>query len=123
MICTTYKMFFGTLADPAKLEIITLLNREPKNVSQISTMLKREQSCVSHNLRKLKELGFVTVQQRGKERVYYLDKKVIQPLLRLIQGHVDTYYAHYCRCQGIRFRERCNNKSKKYIKKKKTWEK
>lgn len=110
MICNTYKLFFGTLADPTKLEILQVLKENPCNVSAICTKLKQEQSCISHNLRRLKELGFVTMIPRGKERVYSLDTEVIRPLLDLVQEHVDTYYKHYCKCTGRAYTQRWKNK-------------
>ncbi|MBU90073.1 transcriptional regulator [Candidatus Woesearchaeota archaeon] len=100
MICNTYVQFFTPLSDPARLEIIKTLRESPKNVTQISKKLNFEQSRVSHNLRKLKELGFINVKPSGKERIYGLDKKTILPLLKLIDEHVDTYYKHYCKCHG-----------------------
>jgi len=100
MICQTYIQFFQSLVDPTRLEIIKLLREGPRTVSDISNKLKFEQSRVSHNLRKLKELGFVNMSPRGKERIYDIDKKTIKPLLKLIDGHVDKYYKHYCKCKG-----------------------
>ena len=100
MICNTYVQFFTSLSDPARLEIIKTLRESPKNVTQISEKLKFEQSRVSHNLRKLKELGFINVRPNGKERIYSIDKKTMEPLLKLIDKHVDTYYRHYCKCRG-----------------------
>lgn len=111
MICNTYIQFFSTLADPTKLEIIRLLKEKPKNVGQICEELKFEQSRVSHNLRKLKELGFVKVEPQGKQRVYGIDKKTIKPLLNLIDKHVDTYYHVYCKCKGNAKAKRWGKKS------------
>jgi len=98
MHCNKYVSFFKTLADPTRLAIIKSLRVKPKNVSDLCKELKFEQSRVSHNLRKLKELGFVTMQPEGKQRVYTLDQKTILPLLKIIDKHVDTYYKHYCKC-------------------------
>lgn len=100
MICETYIQFFKSLTDPTRLEIIKTLREGSKGVSELCNELTFEQSRVSHNLRKLKELGFVTVTKKGKQRIYEIDKKTILPLLKLIDGHVDTYYKHYCRCKG-----------------------
>ena len=99
MICETYVQFFSSLSDLSRLEIIKSLRDSPKNVSELSQTLNYEQSRVSHNLRKLKELGFVVQKPNGKERVYEIDK-TITPLLKLIDTHVDTYYKHYCKCKG-----------------------
>ena len=100
MICKTYIHFFKTLADPTKLDIIKTLREGPRSVLELSSKLKLEQSRTSHNLRKLKELGFVTITPNGKQRIYDIDKKTILPLLKLIDGHVDVYYKHYCKCKG-----------------------
>jgi len=106
MICNTYIQFFQTLADPSKLAIVTLLQKESKSVSEICNELNFEQSRVSHNLRKLKELGFVIVKPNGKERIYSIDEKSIKPLLKLIKTHVDKYYHNYCKCKGKTKKER-----------------
>jgi len=100
MICKTYIHFFRTLADPTKLDIIKTLRGGPRSVLDLSATLKIEQSRASHNLRKLKNQGFVTVTPNGKQRIYEIDKKTILPLLKLIDGHVDVYYKHYCKCKG-----------------------
>lgn len=108
MICNTYKFFFGTLADESKLNILKALKKGSKTVSELQAELKSEQSCVSHNLRKLKQLGFVHSKIKGKYREYSIDKKTISPLLILIDKHVDTYYKHYCRCVGKAKKTRWN---------------
>ena len=106
MICKAYDTFFRTLADESKLEIINLLSKGPKNVTELSKKLGFEQSRVSHNLRVLGERGFVKVKKNGKERIYSLDEEVVVPILTLIDKHVDRYYKHYCKCKGIKWRDR-----------------
>ena len=106
MICKTYEIFFKIMADKSKLELINLLSKGPKNVTELSEKLGFEQSRVSHNLRVLGEKGFVLVKKQGKERIYSLDEEVIVPLLKLIDKHVERYYKHYCRCKGIPWRQR-----------------
>ena len=111
MICNTYIQFFSTLADPTKLEILRLLREESKSVNQICEELGFEQSRVSHNLIKLKELGFIDVEPHGKQRFYSIDKKTIKPLLNLINKHVDNYYHKYCECKGNAKLNRWGNKN------------
>lgn len=108
MICQTYIHFFKTLADPSQLEIIKALRAGNRNVSQLSQELGFEQSRVSHNLRKLKEQGFVVQTTQGKNRIYSLEPATIIPLLSIIDKHVDTYYKHYCKCKGKAKKERWN---------------
>ena len=95
MINKSYKRFFITLANKNRLKIIYLLQKQgSKNVSDIVEGTKLEQTLISHNLKRLLECHFVEVQQSGKERVYSLNKKTIQPLLALMDKHVSTYCIH-----------------------------
>ena len=101
-----YDVFFSTLADRTKLDIINILSKNDLNVSEISKKLNLEQSRVSHNLKVLLERNFVIVSQKGKSRVYSLEKKTITPLLKIIDKHVENYYSDYCKCKGIPWRKR-----------------
>ena len=88
----SYKRFFITLANNNRLKIIHFLQKQgSKNVSDIVEGAKLEQTLVSHNLKRLLECHFVEVEQSGKERVYSLNKKTIQPLLALMDRHVNSY--------------------------------
>lgn len=105
MICNTYKMFFGTLGDETKLNIIQQLRKEPRNVTELCRTLKKNQSTISHSLAKLKKLGFVTNRTEGKQRIYSIDTTVLD-LLKLMDKHIDKYYAHYCKCVGEQKKKR-----------------
>jgi ArsR family transcriptional regulator, zinc-responsive transcriptional repressor len=100
MICNTYKMFFGTLADGNKLNILKALRKGPKSVTELKNELKKEQSCISHCLKKLKQLHFVKSKVAGKQRIYSIEDKTILPLLKLIDKHMKTYNKHLCKCTG-----------------------
>ncbi len=83
-----YTFFFSALSHGPRMEIIGLLRHGSKTVGEISEALKHEQSRVSHNLRCLADCGFLTVERKGKNRVYSLNKETIEPLLRLIDIHI-----------------------------------
>ena len=106
MICNSYKIFFSTLADDTKLDIINLLSKGPKTVSDICNTLNLEQSRVSHNLKAMADRHFVAVKKAGKNRVYSLDDEYIVPILELIDEHVEHFYKNYCKCRGIPWRKR-----------------
>ena len=106
MICNSYKIFFTTLADDTKLDIINLLSKGPKTVTEICEKLKLEQSRVSHNLKAMADRHFVKVKKVGKTRVYSLDEEYIVPILKLIDEHVEHFYKNYCKCNGIPWRKR-----------------
>ena len=90
----TYKIFFGTLVSNSRLKIINLLRKEKKNVSQIIKELKMNQTSVSHNLKRLKDCGFVEVEAIGKFRYYVLNKKTIMPLMNIIDEHMKSNCIH-----------------------------
>ncbi len=83
-----YKLFFRTLANKNRLEIINLLRKGPECVNEITKKLNFNQTTVSHNLKRLQKCGFVFVEQKGKHRYYSLNKKTIKPLMGMIDGHM-----------------------------------
>ena len=86
-----YKTFFGTLANQHRIDIIEALSKGSKNVTQICKATKCNQSTVSHNLQRLEHCGFVFVKPNGKERIYKLNDKTIQPLLDIMHKHMENY--------------------------------
>lgn len=99
----TYHIFFTNLANPLKIEIILSLRKKPKNVTQISEELDVEQSKVSHALRNLRSCNIVDVEQKGKERIYSLNKDTIVPMLSLIDRHAKTFCKGNCKsCERCR---------------------
>jgi len=82
-----YHSFFSNLANPLKMRLVLELNRGEKNVSELSKKLKEEQSKVSHALSSLKRCNIVEMKQKGKERVYSLNKSTIVPILQIIRHH------------------------------------
>ena len=89
-----YKIFFGTLVSESRLKIINFLRNGKKNVSEIMSELKMDQTCVSHDLSRLKRCGFVKMETEGKYRYYSLNEETIKPLMRLIDEHMSRYCIH-----------------------------
>lgn len=96
-----YHVFFSNLANPLRISIIQSLKEKEKNVTEISKDLNVEQSKVSHSLSSLRCCNIVNVKQKGKQRIYYLNKNTILPMLKLIDNHSKTF----CKC------ECCENKN------------
>lgn len=90
----TYKLFFGSLANPNRLQIITVLRRGKKNVTEICTATGFEQTMVSHNLKRLERCGMVFAEQRGKHRYYRVNTESITTILALIDKHMEKYCVH-----------------------------
>jgi len=97
---STYHIFFTNLANPLKIKIIISLKDKEKNVNELSKDLKVEQSKISHALASLRCCNIVEVKQKGKERIYSLNKKTIVPMLKLIDKHAKTFCSGNCKGCG-----------------------
>lgn len=93
----TYHLFFGNLASPLRVEIISALQAKKMSVSELSKEIKVEQSKLSHALAGLRGCKIVDVEQKGKERIYSLNKKTIVPILRLIDEHAKNFCKGECK--------------------------
>lgn len=91
-----YYLFFGNLANPLKIEIISELKKKPMSVLELARELKVEQSKLSHALASLRCCSIVQVKQEGKKRIYQLNKETITPMLELIDKH-ETKFCKECR--------------------------
>ncbi|OGJ13190.1 hypothetical protein A3K82_01265 [Candidatus Pacearchaeota archaeon RBG_19FT_COMBO_34_9] len=92
----SYNIFFTNLANPLKIGIILALRKKERNVGDIAKELSVEQSKISHALKSLKNCKIVNVKNRGKERIYSLNKKTILPMLELIDKHAICYCKNKC---------------------------
>jgi DNA-binding transcriptional ArsR family regulator len=101
MIKSTYHFFFMNLANPLRISIIECIKKDGKSVNEISTELKVEQSKISHALASLRSCNIVEVEQKGKQRIYFLNKKTIVPMLKLIDKHAECFCGNKCsKCEG-----------------------
>ncbi len=86
-----YHIFFGNLANPLKVDIISELKKGSRSVLELAEKLKVEQSKLSHALASLRCCSIVNVKQEGKKRVYSLNKETILPMLKLIDKHENKF--------------------------------
>ncbi len=86
-----YRLFFSTLGNQSRLEILNALRNGKKNVTEICAAAKLEQSLVSHHLKELEYHGMIFREKNGKFSYFQLNKKTIQPLLQLIEDHMGEY--------------------------------
>lgn len=91
MTCKTYHIFFRNLANPLKTKIITALKEKSMTVNELSKKIKIEQSKLSHALINLRACNILNFEQKGKNRIYSLNKKTIIPILKIIDKHKQNY--------------------------------
>ncbi len=91
-----YYIFFGNLANPLKIGIITLLKERDMSVSEIVGELGVEQSKLSHALKSLRDCNIVNAKRDGKKRIYSLNKTTILPMLEIIDKHEKDFCKGKC---------------------------
>jgi len=96
MRCNSLNIFFTHFANKTKLDIILILKEKPLSVTKIAEKIKEEQSKVSHNLKSLVSCNLLTVERKGKQRIYSLNKETVLPILKLVQQHVQTHCRGGC---------------------------
>ena len=96
---STYHVFFNTLANPIRMNIILSLKKKEKSVTELSKDMGLEQSKISHALAVLRCCNIVKVKQKGKQRIYLLNKDTILPIFKLIEKHASTHCEKCSACK------------------------
>ncbi len=97
--CTeAYYIIFSTLANRTRLAIIDLLRDGNKSVSEIAKLLEHDENIVSSNLSHLAKCFIVLSTGSGKEKTYFLNKEIIEPLGELLEFHVEKYCPGLTKC-------------------------
>ena len=73
--------FFSIFSDYTRLKVISALAISEMCVSDLSTLLKLNQTTVSHQLRLLKSLNAVTTRRQGKVVFYSLRNDTLSDVL------------------------------------------
>lgn len=87
--------WFRCLADPTRLQILSLLasERREMTVGEIVAAMEVSQSTVSEHLRRLAETCFVHVEHRGTSSLFRINESCIEcfpSAAELVMGHVET---------------------------------
>ena len=93
-----YYLFFRHLSNPLRIKIISALKEKPCSVLELAEKLRVEQSKLSHALSSLRYCSIVQVEQKGKQRIYHLNKETILPILKII----DKHKTKFCKVQVIK---------------------
>ena len=104
-----YYRFFSALANRTRLAIIDVLKDSPKTILEISEILDLKESTITDTLKPLEGCMIVNFQKTGKEKLYSLNKEIVEPLSEILSFHVNKY------CPGL---EKCipPSKLKEYMK-------
>lgn len=81
--------FFGTLADPTRLRLLSVLATKELCVCDLATLLKMSESAVSHQLRVLRGQRLVNYRKEGRNVHYSLADSHVINLYREVAEHLD----------------------------------
>lgn len=77
------------LATPSRLHLLDHLRHGPLTVGELTDAVGMEQSAVSHQLRHLRELGFVIAERQGRHVAYRLFDDHIVDLIDQAMSHAE----------------------------------
>lgn len=77
------------LAAPSRLLILESLAEGPLTVGEITETVGMEQSAVSHQLRLLRDLGFVVAERRGRHMLYRIFDSHVAELVNQAVFHAE----------------------------------
>lgn len=72
------------LADASRLQILGLCAQAEHKVDDLATALALKAPTVSHHLKRLRELGLVTMRADGTQHLYRLDEATLQRLAKTL---------------------------------------
>jgi ArsR family transcriptional regulator, lead/cadmium/zinc/bismuth-responsive transcriptional repressor len=81
--------FFGALADPHRLKLLSALAKAELCVCDLAAVVKMSESAVSHQLRLLRNLRLVKHRREGRNVYYSLADAHIANLYREVAEHLD----------------------------------
>src|SRR5919112_2479053 len=77
---------FNAIAEPQRREILVLVRRGERPVTELARDLWMSQPQTSKHLRVLREVGLVRVRGAGKQRLYALDARGLRPVHEWVGG-------------------------------------
>ena len=101
--------FLKCMGEPTRLQILKLLAEGERCVGELTSVLNKEQSLISHHLRALKECNIVKERQEA-QKVYY--KLTDARLARLvIDSEALMKELSLCKCQEVNYGKEENQRS------------
>lgn len=83
--------FFGTLADPNRLRLLSALAQQELCVCDLAAVVKMGESAVSHQLRVLRSQRLVTYRREGRNIYYRLADHHVINLYGEVAAHLEEH--------------------------------
>lgn len=103
-----YHLCFETLGNDLRIRILSSLAEQPMSVQSLVSKTGAQQSTVSHALSELKNCNFVSSMAKGKERIYNLNKKIMNSI-----GNAKPNSPAFLSIMEKHFKENCESRCRK----------
>ncbi len=80
-----YSQFFRLLSEPARLQLLCLLQQKPRDVAGLIDATGFSQSHISRQLGQLQRAGLVRCERDGVRLIYHADGELVEELCHLVQ--------------------------------------
>jgi DNA-binding transcriptional ArsR family regulator len=92
---------FNAVAEPRRRQILELLAAGERPVGDLVVALGLAQPLVSKHLRVLREVGLVRVREEGRQRLYRLDGRPLQPIHEWVRDFAWTWEQRFDRMDEV----------------------
>ncbi len=80
--------FFHILSDNTRISILSVLDQNEICVSDLSSIMNMTKSAISHQLRVLKDAGFVKSEKKGKEIFYSYASDEVRDIFEIALNYI-----------------------------------
>ena len=88
--------FFKALSDETRREILALLERRERNVTEIVRRFNLTQPTISRHLQVLREARLVQCERNGQHMIYRLDPEALA-------AAASSFFGRFSRCRNVGF--------------------
>jgi DNA-binding transcriptional ArsR family regulator len=92
---------FNAVAEPRRRQILDLLAAGERPVGDLVEAIGLAQPLVSKHLRVLREVGLVRVREEGRQRLYRLDGRPLEPVHEWVRGFAWTWERRFERMDEV----------------------
>ena len=92
---------FNAVAEPRRRQILDLLAGGELSVNDLVARMELAQPDVSKHLRVLREVGLVQVRGAGRQRLYRLDGRPLQPIYQWVKNFEQTWADRFERMDAV----------------------
>jgi DNA-binding transcriptional ArsR family regulator len=92
---------FNAVAEPRRRQILEALMEGERSVGDLVTRLRLAQPHVSRHLRILREVRLVDVREEGRQRIYRLNGRPLQPIHDWVKSFEHSWNERFDALDGV----------------------